>query len=245
MLKPANLFLISILFTCFSTSIHGQTANNSLYEAFDKTVGKNNSGLNNGKIHLNTLRQINDTHRYFGIDKYRTGNVIYDNQEYTGVSLKYDVLNDVLISKVNGENNTIGINLIRDKTAAFYLDGKKFVNLNFGNPTVPSFVNGFYEEYTENSKLALFTKFSKTKVEVLQNDGVFYRFEQNIEYILGYQGNYYRINSAKDAIRILPEQEKNINDYYGMNAAMERTDKPMFMKNLIKYISNFLPTPTN
>jgi len=244
MSKTSIFYLLSIFLTC-SSVVHGQIENNSLYEAFDKTVGKNNLGLNNGKIHLNNLRQANDTHRYFGVDKYQTGNVIYDHQEYTGISLKYDILNDVVISKVSGENNKIGIDLIREKTAAFYINGKKFVNLNFENPKAPTFVNGFYEDYSEGLKLALYTKFSKAKIEVLASDGVFYKFEQTIRYVVAYQGNYYRISSAKDMIRMLPEQEKNIEDYYGMNASMERTDKPMFMKDLIRYISNFLPTPTN
>jgi hypothetical protein len=112
-----NFRRVKFYFSClllFAAAIsYSQKKNSSLYAEFDKTFQPKNSGLNNGKIHFNTYRSIDKTHRYFGPDQFRLGYIYFDGQHYLNVSFKYDLLNDELVVKLDGESNNLGFNPVK------------------------------------------------------------------------------------------------------------------------------------
>ncbi|HMI07683.1 MAG TPA: hypothetical protein VK528_09075 [Flavobacterium sp.] len=218
---------------------------NSLYDAFDEAVGKNNLGINNGTIHLNNLRSFDVTHRYYATDKYTLGGVNYDGQFYAGISLKYDILKDIVIAKIDNKNSNLGINLITAKTEFFEMNGKKFVNLNFNSINVPKFINGFYEEDRINNQIALYTKHHKDAIEVLTNNGVFYKFPLTNEFVVDYKSQYFRCNTRSDVAEVFPDLKKEIDSFYNQNTALEKENERLFLKNLLKSLSNSLPNETN
>jgi len=219
-----------------------QTADNtSLYTKFDNSVVKNNLGINNGTIHINAMRSADDTNRYYPADRYSIGTIVYDGQPYTGVSLKYDILKDVIIAKTADEKGNLGINLITEKTQWFTLNGKKFVNLNYDHKS-PKFT-GYYEEDILTGKLSFYTKYRKDNIEVLRNDGVFYKYAASNNFIFRYQNQLFPINSQSDATRAFPQLQKKISDFFERNTALERSDKKLFFMTLLKQLDNSLPTP--
>lgn len=237
---PIKFEIISIFFLCLSLNLYSQNkTDNSLYDWFDDNVGNKNLGINNGTLHINYLKSINTTHRYFGQDQFRLGNLIYDNQTYTNVNLKYDILKDVLIAKIDGQSNSLGINLIKDKTEEFSIDGKRFINLNFQNSTQPQFVKGYYEIFPVDNNLELYIKYHKDAVEILKTDGVYYRFEIATTFLIRNNDNYYEINDQKDLIAILPKYANEINEFYLMSRDSKKSDEIQFMKNLMKYLNNY------
>jgi hypothetical protein len=246
MKHPSRSYLpLVVLFLFFSISAFSQNAaNQSLYEQFDTSIGKQNLSIYNGTIHINNLRSINNTHRYYNSDKYVNGFVSYEGQPYADVALKYDLLNDIVVVKVQGDNNKLGINGITDKTESFAIYGKKFVNLNY-NIITPKFVSGYYEEEILNDKINFYTKYHKDNIEILQSNGVFYKFEESQTFVFGYQNNYYQLGSKSDAIAIFPKLKKDIDAFYEKNTALENASKKLFYKTLLNNISQSLPNQTS
>ena len=229
----------------FSNSILGQNSvNQPLYNYFDGIIGKQNLYLNNGTIHINTLRSSDKTHRYFNADQYVLGFIEYDGQPYADVYLKYDELKDIVIAKAQGENNTLGINLITDKTAYFKIYDKTFVNLNH-NTTAPKFINGFYEKEIVSKNITLYTKYRKDNIEVLKSNGVFYKYEESNNYVFEYQSKLYELRSKSDAIRVFPSLEKDIDAFYNKSTVLENSDRKLFYKTLLTNIGSLLPNSTH
>lgn len=219
------------------------TDTSALYSQFDNSIGKRNLGLNNGTVHLNMLKSADKSHRYFKTDGYTTGSVTYDGQLYTNVSLKYDLLKGILIAKVDGKNNNTGINLISDKIASFSFYGKEFVNIEqerqSGTTISPSF-SGFYEK-DRIGKLTLFTQHRKEGIEVLQLDGVFYKFSDRQDFAVKFNGRLHQLNSQRDLIDLFPSAEESIRLFYSNNSQSEKNDTKTFYTNLLRQIDQSLP----
>lgn len=225
--------------------IYAQNNNEALlYGQFDNAVGKGNLGINNGSIHLNNLHSANKTHRYYGNGQYIIGTLVYDGQPYSAISLKYDLLKDIIVAKTPDPKSNININLITEKTAMFVLDGKKFVNLNYNTKT-PDFIGGFYEEERLAKPLCFYTKYRKMAIEELRTSGIFYSYEEVNSYAFSYRNNLYRIASKGDALAVFPQLEKEIDAFFDRNTALERSDKKLFFITLLKHISNSLPNDAN
>lgn len=215
-----------------------------MYSYFDRAVGLKYLGINNGPVHLDLFRTVDQSHRYLIADKYNPGDVIYDGQPYPNESLKYDIFKDVLVAKINDPNNTMGINLINRKTESFTIHQKKFVNLDLivGKPV---FVKGYYEAYRTNAKAALYIKYRKDQIEVLTNEGLFYKYQNANEFAMLYNGTFYKVNDPRDLGRIFPAHDNSIKDYAYVNRETENTDKVQFMKTMADYINNLLQNDKN
>lgn len=238
---PLNYFGLALLLSV--PAIAQTTDTSALYSQFDNNIGKRNLGLNNGTVHLNMLKSADKTHRYFKADSYSTGSVTYDGQLYTNVSLKYDLLKGILIAKVDGKNNNTGINLIPDKVASFSFYGKEFVNIDqerrSGTTIAPSF-SGFFEK-DRIGKLTLFTQHRKEGIEVLQLEGVLYKFPERQDFAVRYNGKLHKIASQRDLIDLFPSSEESIRLFYGNNSQSEKNDTKTFYTNLLRQIDQSLP----
>lgn len=220
--------------------VSGQTKA-SLFETFDKNIQPKNAAYNNGKIHFNTFRSADNTFRYYKSADYLSGNILYDGQVYGNISLKYDLFADELIIKFEGENNQMGFNVVKAKVDAFYVDGKKFVNLDLVSH--PDFISGFYEE-TDAGKIKLYTKFAKDKFDVLANDKITYTFNDRTAFALKNGNDWLPINSQRDVTKAFPMHEKAISDFFRENISLERSDRKQFMKKLATYLVQLLNTDT-
>jgi hypothetical protein len=240
--KKFHLLCLFALTACVCYSQKKNTS--SLYAEFDKTFQAKNSGLNNGKIHFNPYRSIDKTHRYFGPDQYRIGYVYFDGQPYLNVYFKYDLLNDELVVKLDGEANNLGFNPVKDKVESFYINMAKFVNLDL-DASHPDFIKGFYEQTEASPDLSLYTKHYKDRIEVLTKEIVLNKYIEKNEFTLKYKGNWHKMNSEREAIKIFPALENKIVDFFKMNAPLEKSDRKQFMKNFVFYLNNLLQTASN
>jgi hypothetical protein len=251
-----NKSIFLILFGLFLQiyTVRSQSSNTtSLNSWFDKTIGKSNLDLYNGPRYVNLYRTLDKSHSFYLTNDYSKGDLNYQNQNYHNLDLKYDVNNDILVLKANGEYDYLGISLIKEKTAYFTLNNKRFVNINFNNPTCPIFMNGYYEELTFSKTNTLYIKHHKTKTKVIDtkriSDGTNLassdEFRDKNEYILKYKDVYYKISSKSDIIKIFPEYKSDIRKYYNSNSQLEESDKNVFLENLIKRINNLIPNEAN
>lgn len=228
------------LFTLFCTlTVHwcfGQDSGRSLYTAFDNNFGTENLGINNGRIHFDTYRSADGTHQYYNSSQYLKGSIVYDGQPYAGILMKYDLLEDHVIVKINDQSDT-GVTLINEKIAAFYTSGKKFVPLN-AKFLKADFKSGFYEEETINDDLALYTKYEKAKTEILKPKGLFYAFADNIIMVVRLGNNWKEVASKSNIIGLFPEHESKIDDFYKSNNSLAKTDKKLFFLRLLEMVGS-------
>ncbi|MCD0468247.1 hypothetical protein [Flavobacterium sp. JAS] len=225
--------------------LHSQTnEKSSLYNYFDNAVGKDNLNINNGVVHSEPFRPMPNKNRYY-IDEFNIGNLSFEGEIYTSVNLKYDIYDDQIIYKQNGESENLPITLIKDKVDFFTFKNKKFVNLKSESIKFPNLIMGIYEESYVGNDVSLYIKHRKEKIKIFQSDGVYYNFIYNIDFILKYNSFFYKVQSEKDVKKIFPSIKKEINDYYSTNKKLERSDKNLFMENLTKQINGLLKKSSN
>ncbi|MEO8535449.1 MAG: hypothetical protein ABI441_16960 [Flavobacterium sp.] len=255
MKKHQNKSIFLILFGLFLNihSVHSQTSSEtSLNNWFDKVVGKENLDLYNGPRHVNLYRTLDKSHSYYFSNDYSKGNLNYQDQNYYNLDLKYDINNDNLVLRAHGEYDYLGIKLIKEKTAWFTLNNKKFININFNNPTCPIYMNGYYQEIIFSNNI-LYIKHHKNKTKVIDTKGISDGSNQNSsdkftdknEFVLKYKDLYYKISSKSDIIKIFPEYKSEIKKYYNSKIQLEESDKNVFIENLIKEINSLIPNEAN
>ncbi|MFD2943155.1 hypothetical protein [Flavobacterium notoginsengisoli] len=227
------------------SQLHSQSVEkSSLYDYFDEAVGKDNLNINNGIVHSEPFRPLAGKNRYY-IDEFNLGDISFENQIYSSVNLKYDILQDQVIYKQNGSSENLPINLITEKVDYFFIKNKKFVNLKEESIKFPSTIKGIYEETYVGDNVSLYIKHSKEKVKSLQADIIYYNFIYKISYILKYNSYFYKVETAKDFKKIFPNYKKEINGIYSTEKKLERSNKPQFMESLTKQINGLLKKSSN
>lgn len=230
--------LLIILCSFSKLSIVSAQSNNneSVYNWFDKTIGKENLGVNNGAIHTNYNLRLNDQNRYLDSNKFIIGNVNYDAQDYFDVNLKYDIYNDELILKPYGESDYISITLAKEKVKAFTIYNTKFVNLNLELPL--EFSKGYYEENLMGKSFVFYIKHYKIKEEILKGNSVFTNYFYINKFILFSENKFNKINSKSDILKLFPDYKREITNFYKTYKDLKKQNELKFTKNLMIYINN-------
>lgn len=241
--KTISFLIFSIFLNVFT--IHCQTnENSSLYDYFDKAVGKDNLNINNGIVHSEPFRTITNKNRYY-IDEFNIGELSFEGEIYADVNIKYDVYEDQVIYKQNGETSNLPITLIKDKIDFFTIKNKKFVNLKLESNKFPKIIHGIYEENFAESNISLYIKHRKEKIKVLQADIVYYNYIYYTDFIIKFNNFFYKVQSEKDIKAIFPSYKKEINAFYKTNKKLEHSDKKQFIENLTKQINGLLRKSSN
>jgi hypothetical protein len=239
---------------CSGNKIYSQENSEiSLFSKFDSIVGEKNIGINNGTRHINYYRTLDKSHSYYLTDKFSIGEAFYNDQYYHDIELKYDVNNDQLVLKPMDEYNYLGIILSKEKTASFTINKKKFVNLSYDNPSVPEYINGYYEEIIIGNTLILYIKNLKTRKKIIDNKQIsdvdervtYDLFTDKNTYYIKYNNIFYTINSKKEIITVFPDKKKGIKEYYSKNSELEQSNKVSFLENILKHITTLPVNKSN
>ena len=120
---------------------------NNYYTWFDASVGNGNSGIYNGTLFIEKYITAPNNHSFFLDSTYKLGNLIYDNQPYYNIYLKYDLHEDQLIAKLPYQSNFLFIKLIKEKVKSFEFQNLNnlFVNSSYIKKVVDKSFIGFYE----------------------------------------------------------------------------------------------------
>jgi hypothetical protein len=229
-----KLIVLLTIVTVTALKTYAQTnAEILLYAKFDSIVGKENLGLNNGPLALNPYKTIGENNMFFKNNKYSIENLVYDNQPYFNVKLKYDIYKDQLILNPPQQPEHIGINLIQDKTDSFTLHGKNFIKITKSQTAIPDFISGNYEIIKIGKNFNLFIKHHKDILKGINEEGVYYSFHDNYQYYIEYNGKFYETNNKTSIVKIFPESKKNINAFYQKNRSLSKTDYNQFINSLM------------
>lgn len=233
------LVLLTIIAATASKTYSQTNSEITLYTKFDSIVGKENLGLNNGPLTLYPYKTIGDNNMFFKNNKFTVGNLVYDEQPYFNVNLKYDIYKDQLILNPPAKPEHIGISLIQDKTASFSIYGKNFVKITKSQTLLPEFISGYYELIKIGKNFNLYIKHHKDILKEINEEGVYYSFHEKYQYYIEYKGKFYEINNKSTIIKIFPESKKNINAFYQKNRSLSTSDYNQFINSLMISIYDF------
>jgi hypothetical protein len=233
-------FGVLVLLLLLCAQVKAQTAEQAQALLwFDQTVGKENAAIFNGPVYIDRFRLNTMTHPYLISDSFVTGTVDYNGQHWPGLTVLYNVHDDILILKSEGNYSGMSISLIQSKTAGFSIHDKKFINLRMSDALLPDIIkDGYYERISVSPTAFLYIKHHKHRREIIQNDMVYDSFSDQNQLVLADNDNIVPVNSKKEIIRNFPNQKRAINEYYQLHRERSKTNPSDFTTELLKYIIN-------
>src|SRR5690606_11974346 len=143
---------------------------------------------------------------------YVRGSVTYNGEYYVNVLLKYDLLEDNLLTRSDDNLSVFNVKLIPEFVESFSIHNRNFVRLSDTNLGLSG--NNFFEASYVGNELHLYIKHVKKKKDKALNSGIQYKFSEDNFYLLKKNGTYTVIRSAKDLRKALPERDDEIRDFY-------------------------------
>lgn len=235
MIRKITLVLSTTLFTFFFTTAQS-IAEQKIYEVYDQLVGLENTSLYNGTEFTDLYLNTNGTYRYYNGYDYSRGSVTYDGQYYVNVLLKYDPLEDNLLTRSDDNLSIFNIKLIPSFVDSFSIYNHRFVRLSDTNLDIAG--NGFFEAAYVGNQLGLYIKHTKKKKDKAIRTGVQYRFSEDNFYIIKLDDKYALVNSLKTFRELLPKKTEEIRKFYKSYKALYKSNPDIFMTNLVKYLDS-------
>lgn len=229
--------IYSILAILFFTAIHlnAQTSSrDEIYRTYDQIVGLENTGLYNGTEFTDLYLNTDGTFRYLMGFDYIKGSVMYKGQYYVDVLLKYDLLEDNLITQSNDNLSIFNVKLIPEFVSEFSLHNLHFVKLSGIDK------NGFFEYAFNGDSIDLYIKRASRKREKVLKSGIQYSFKQSNYYLMAYNAKFNKVETIKDVTRAFPEIKSEIKAFHQSFRSVYKRDRDVFMKNLTAYLDSLL-----
>lgn len=234
-----------LLFLIFSISYAQKNTSNSQNLAFfDSIVGKENTEFFNGKRYIEKLPTTEINFPFFKTSKFLKGSIIYDNQQFFNLDLKYDLISDQLIAKLPNNNNFFLISLVNERISSFTIDNNSFVNINDNEKLLSLGYKGYFQLLHDGNTLDLYIKHIKTVKKKIDKK-VNYSYKENNVHLIQFGTDFYRIKTIKDIIKILPEKKKDIRNYQNSFRTLQKTIPDLFYKNLIEFLDGRISNRIN
>ena len=252
MKKNTYFNFILYLFLQLNTSLlFSQTSSelNNYYTWFDSVIGEGNTDIYNGTKSIEKYRTENGNHKFFLLNEYRIGNLVYNHQPYYDINMKYDLYEDELIVKLPYRSFHLFIKLIKEKIDEFSIkdfrtdlsskEHRFITNSLFKNNKDESSL-GFYEVIDETSSITLLKKHHKSRTQYINSLTSYSKFTDRNYFAILFKNNYYKIDSKKDLIHLFPAFKKNISTFYRKERKLSKINKEAFFTTLVKEITTFI-----
>ena len=238
-----NAFIKLIIFSVLYLNIYSitysqiDTENKGHYQWFDRIVGEGNNSLYNGNTHLEQYRTEDGNHKFFLMNEYVQADILYDNQAYYGVDMKYDLYEDHVIARLPNQSSYLFVRLIPDKIHSFLINGRRFINYRFLTDTDTQSSSKFYELLFKSSNITLLKKEYKVRSEYINDKQLYSKFSSRNYYAIVYDNSYKIVKSRKDFTRLFPSYKKQISAFFRTNRKLYKSSKDIFYKNLVEDIN--------
>lgn len=206
------------------------------YEWFDSKINRTNTGLYNGLEYVELYRTINERHKFFNSSDFQVGTLVYDEEFYPNVELKYDLFDDQLLFNAGYNFSVPTIVLFKDKVQRFTLGSQQFLQVNSGSTTDE--FKGYFEVLMEKSGILLLKKNKKKRFKRIRGKTIYYEFEAEAYYVMHYKDAYYRIDSKKDIANVFPDHKDYINENF--NSALRKNSSDQFWTNFLSNLADKL-----
>jgi hypothetical protein len=234
-----KIYILNLTFLLFHYSLSAQNSLKKAYTFHDTIVSFKFLGINNGIVFRDYFKTESKEkiHRFFKKNDFELGSVLYDDQVYFDIPLRYDLFNDDVIIKIKYEDGFSILKLEKEKIRKFSLNSSNFVDASFFKKKGVLVENRFYEKIRISKKYSLFKTSEKEITHYVVENESFDGFNLIEKFYLLYNKELHLIKSKKDFKKILPQLKPKIYSYYKKNKKLLKKDETIFYKLLIENIS--------
>lgn len=235
------MFKFSLFLTlCFLSIIKLIAQTNHITSSIikvDELIGYENTGLYNGTKYVELYRTVNERHKFFLSSEFLKGDLVYNNQYYGNVNLKYDLDADNLLLDIGYKWKFPILKLYKNRISEFHLGGKKFINIRNDTSTI---AKGFYEVLWSSTDLILLKKHKKKKFKRIFNTVVYFEFDDDNSYFFKYQDQYYPIQKKAHLTNVFPRFKEDLNRLYNKKLVKLNPEPNLVLifGELHKYLEN-------
>ena len=204
-----SLFLGLFLFS-FAINAQEVYLKNALL-TIDQAIGLENTELYNGTKYVEYYRTINENHKFFESNDFLIGSIVYRNQYYDNVLLKYDLDADDILLDISHLNKFPVLKLYKNSISKFNLKDRNFINI--GDKT-SNITKGFHELLWFSADLKFLKKHHKQKLKRFSTKFVHYEFFDDSGYFFEYNNQIHPLNKKGDLLKVFPDFRKEINQLY-------------------------------
>ena len=201
------------------------------YNSFDNIIGKNNTGVFKGIQYFEKFQVKNENHKFFKHRFFIWGAVVYNNQPYFEIALKYDVYGDELLIKNSKILDAPIIQLDKKNITGFELNGHIFKNVTF-NINQDKGVTGFFEILLENDAISIFKKHKKKISRIIEKE-VYYEFKDQFQYYIRYNDTYYMLKKVSFLTTIFTEYKTQLKNSFKRHENLRKVDSDNYLKSII------------
>ncbi|CAM1365590.1 hypothetical protein [Tenacibaculum xiamenense] len=215
---------------CTGTSQNSSTVS-EIYSSFDETLGAYNTNLSYGDVFEEQYRKITkNNHNFFFKDEFLKGSVSYRGDIFFNIELKYDVVNDLLVARINNQNESIAIVLEKQQVDTFKINNSNFIN-TFDEKY------GFLEELVKAENFSILKKHKKLARSKKDLHFVHHVFKKKKDrFFIKYGNNYHEVKSKKDFIAVFPNQKEIISKHFKTEKELRKNDFTAFVHKLMNHI---------
>ncbi|MEO9891573.1 hypothetical protein [Aurantibacter sp.] len=238
-MRPIPTIVFFFLFQIVPKQIIAQESDKeqALYSFFDSITTIENSEIHSGLIYKEKHRTKSRKSKFFPEPNFVTGSVVFNNQPYYNLQIKYNVYDDELLLQVKKKYGGDILQVHKLNVNNFKLNNHSFLKIE--NKKLGA---GYYEVISIKNKLKLLLKRKKSIHEILDKKLVFYEFEDaKNEYYLSYKNNLYSIEKYTDFTSVFPDLETELTKHYKALASNLTFESKL--KKLLSHL-DFLLTST-
>jgi hypothetical protein len=228
-----------IFYLLFTLSIFAQDNSEDIYKEFDEIVGTVSNDLSQGLRFVDVYRPYSkNDYRYFKTDEFSPGYLVFKNQPYNNINIKYDILEDQIIYRNNLDKSNFELKLSSSQISTFTIHGTTFLKLPEEASQFSFYKNGFFEQLYKGQQFNLYVKYQKDKKKQLGDKTVLYKFLTTEDLVFEYNSEYYEIDSKSDIINVIAEKKAIIKAFYKKNKILKRQNLQTFMVSLFRHLDS-------
>jgi len=225
-----NIFLTGCLALCLFTGVPLSSSASSPLALFTKDTIPERQVLYNGRLWRNLHSQVKGDQFLFSRE-FTPGTVTMNGNTFKNVSLRYDILNDEVLTPVS---RSLAIQLNRELVDSFSMSyqGRQYRFARFSDDSLKG-VKG-YLHVLYSGRCALYVKYKK-EIELLAVDGKYDQFFQIQKIYFVNDGEIFTVTGKMDLLRIMDDKKSLIKDYIKKSRLKMSKNNPESFTPLVRF----------
>jgi hypothetical protein len=203
-----------------------------------KDAFHNHTKILTGKYRNEYYKGING-HPYYDEIIWENGFVIYENQQYDSIEIKYDIYSDLLLVKyIDQEGYIRPVQLYSAKVNAFQINDHHFINV--AGDSSKDHISGFFDLLLDGEIASVLAKRRKevnqsTTLTSLEN-----RFVIHDKLYIRIDQQYYEAKNRKSILEILSDRKSELKSFLKLNKKRFKKDQEKELIEIVKYYNSIV-----
>ncbi|MDH5397653.1 MAG: hypothetical protein OEX02_05875 [Cyclobacteriaceae bacterium] len=213
----------------------GLSLNEEVHNWYDQQVGLSNTLLTTGS-YFQVVKKTKFNHPFFISDKWVQGDITYNGEHFSNISLLYDMENDFILIRHPETYKYImqPIKPLQHLVSSFEMQGHYFM---YYHERILLHSPGFFEVHYQGHSMDLLTK----RVRRLEtNSSMELEFVNKDSRIIRYKADYYKIKSRMLFYRLFKEHRKQLRKYIREHQVIFGNDNEERLAGFVEYCDSLI-----